>query len=358
MTVTTGLLVGSAIAGIGGSVVGSLASASERDKAAEAMQKAQEIYKNLKLPPEEFKPILISQLQNAGVWKPEMEQKIDAGISKVSQIQEDPRFKQEQLGVLAALKRMAETGGTATARASYAEAEQAAKTLAQGGLAAAQQQAQARGMAGGGTEQAQAQMAIQAAANRASQAAMQRAAQQEALRAQAVGQLGSMAGQVRGQEFGIEQAKAEAADKFKMFDISAQREQQARNIQQQNLANQYAIQNQQRIMDANVLAANQELYRQSQARRQYWQDELERSKLQAGGYMGEAETAGKSAQGIQQGWTSIGGALGQGLGAGAGYASRNELLDRLSTQPPTSAPAPGSSPSLGNFTLPQTKFNF
>lgn len=357
MGLATGALIGSAVAGIGGSVIGSLASASDRDKAQKAMQEAYDTLKNTPMPPDLSKRLVIEKLQDAGVWKPEMEQAIDVGVSKVYEIQESPEFRQKQLATLAGLEEISKTGMSATARAEMNKLRMQAARDEQSRRQSLMQQMQARGLAGGGAELAAQLASQQGAATQEAEAADRLAAQQEQAKMSALTQMGGMAGQVRGQEFDIARTKAEAADRFKMFDISAKRDIEQRRAAQETAARQYAIQNQQRLADINTQMANMETQRQAQAQRQYWLDQQARAQTQAGAMLGQSQMYQQQAQAQQQSWGQIGGAaagglsaLGQyGMGAGlrdAQTRAADATADYYKSKTPLATPPPPTYPSF------------
>lgn len=321
---TAGLIGAGLASSIGGSIIGGIASGDDKKKAQEALDRADAIINNLQLPPDQSRPIIIQELKSAGVWKPEMEQHIDAGISKVSQIKEDPAFKEKQMATLNALQQIADTGMTATGRAEYnkvrAQAQQDAEAKRQQIL----QQMQMRGMGGSGAELAAQLSAAQGSANEQAAAADRIAAEQEQAKMSALGQLGGLAGQVRGQEFGIEQAKAGAADAFKMFDVQNQLAQQARNVASKNEAAKYDVMNQQRLSDANIAAANQELQRQRQGEMQNYAAAAQRAGLQAQQAGARAGQYQQQAQNTAQGWANMGSGLGGMLTTIAGKTMGKE----------------------------------
>lgn len=320
-------IAASAAANILGNLIGSAVSA---DKAEEARRLADEAYAEilkLGLPPDEAKPLLLSKFQSAGIWSPKLEQAIDVGISKVSQIQEDPQFKLKQLAALKNLEELSQTGLGATGRQEFSKWRLMAGRDAEARRQALAQQFQARGLGLGGAELAAQLSAAQSSDLAAAEAADRIAAQQESAKIGALAKFGDYASQMRAQEFGMSTTKAEAADKMRMFDIAAQREMQRQNIAAQNLAAQYGVQNQQRIMDANIMMANQELMRQSQARRQNWIDQLSRNQALAQAKLGQSGIAQQEAQAKQQGWSQLGSAVGQGIGAYGQYKAKEPLYE-------------------------------
>jgi len=314
MALGTALAIGSAVSGIAGGIGGLLASGDERAKASQALQAAQDQINSLQLPPDQARPIIIQKLKSAGVWKPEMEQHIDAGISKMSQVQEDPALRQKQMATLNALQGIADTGLTATGRAEFNKARAQAQQDAEAKRQQLMQSMQARGQAGSGTELAAALSASQGGAQSEAEAADRIASEQEAARMSALGQLGQMAGSVRSQDFSNEAAKAQAADAFKMFDVQNQVAQQQRNTAATNQAAQYDVMNQQALSNQNVSNANSELYRQRQGEQQNFQNAAALAGMKANSANQQAQTHTQNAQGIAQGWSNIG----QGVAAGLG----------------------------------------
>jgi hypothetical protein len=356
---TAAILGGAGIASsLAGGIVGSIASSGDKEKAAAALDQADAIINQLQLPPDQARPIIIQQLQNAGVWKPEMEQHIDVGISKVSQIQEDPAFKQKQMATLRALEQISETGMTAQGRAEFnrlrAQAQQSAEAKRQQVL----QGMQARGMAGAGAELAMQLQAAQGGAQTEAEAADRIAAEQEAARMSALGQLGSMAGQVRGQEFGIEKEKSSAADAFKMFDVQQQIAQQQRNIAAKQEAAKYDVMNRQALANTMWQAQLAEQQRQRQGELQNYAAQVQRAQLQAGQKQARAGQYAGQAQATAQGYGTMGSAIGGGLmtlaGKSMGKTKAPDTSPTVSTSAAPSAPAPQFGPERPEVDLEKT----
>jgi hypothetical protein len=168
----------------------------------------------------------------------------------------------------------------------------------------------------------------------AAQAALQAAAQS--------GQLGSS---IRGQEFDIARTKAGAEDQFALQRFNEAVSRQQRDVQSRNLAQQYNLAQQQRIMDMNVAQRNAELQRQRAAEAQRYSLDLQRAQARAGAYTGQAQQLGQQAAATQQGWTQAIGGLSAGITAAGNYAQgrqdreediayRNRALDlKYGTKP-------------------------
>lgn len=328
-----------AASGVLGGLFGNLFSGGERDKANAALQDAENIINSINLPPDQARPIIIEKLKSAGVWKPELEQHIDVGISKVSQIQEDPALRQKQKATIDALQGIADTGMTATGRAEFNKARAAAQQDQQAKIQQILQGAQMRGQAGGGAELAAALSSAQGGAQNEAEAADRIASEQEQAKMAAIGQLSQAAGALRGQDFNVEQTKAGAADAFKMFDVQNQMAQQARNVASKNEALKYDVMNQQRLSDSNIGMSNQELQRQRQAEQTDFNNKVMMAQLKAGAAGQRAQQHQQNAQNTAQGWSNIGQGIGAGLGAVANYQQNQNNWNKLLTRFPASTQA-------------------
>lgn len=322
----TALAISSAIASIGGGIVGQLASAGEKQKAAQALQEAQDQIKSLNLPLSQARPLIIQKLQSAGVWKPEMEQHINAGISQASQVQEDPSLRAKQQATLDALQGISQTGLTATGRADFNKYRAQAQQDTEAKRQQIMQAMQSRGLAGGGAELASALAANQGGAATEAQAADNIGAQQEAARMSALGQMGSLSGQVRAQDFSNNMAKAQSADAFHMFDIQNQLAQQQRNVASKNQAAQYDVMNNQSLMNQNTANANAELYRQRQGEQTDYANQAGLAQLKAQAANAAAGQYAQQAQNTQQGWANIGQGAAAGMGAYGNYLNGQQSI--------------------------------
>lgn len=311
------LLIAAVAAPIVGGVVSHLASSGDREKAEKAMAQAMEEINSLKLPESQAREVMIAKLKSVGVWKPEMEKTIDAGVSKVSQIEEDPALREEQTATMDALRQIADTGMTATGRAEYNQARAKVQQDVQAKQQQILQQMQARGMGGAGAELAMSLSSAQGGANQQAEAADRIAASQEQAKMAALGQLGGMAGQVRAQDFGVNQSKAGAADAFQMFNVNNQVGQQARNVGATNEALKYDVMNNQRLSDQNTTNANNELYRQRTGEQTDWQNKLGLSTLKANAALGKATQHQQAAQNTTDSINKVAGGVGAAAGAGA-----------------------------------------
>ncbi len=297
-----------------GNVFGGIFSGSDRDAAERLFQESYDEINKLGLPPDLSKPIILEKFKQAGLLTPEAEQAIDAGVSKVSQIQSNPELAKAQMDALKDLQMRGKVGLGAEDRLAIAKIRQQAARNAEAKRQQILQQMQARGIAGSGAELATQLAASQAAAEQEGMEGLEVASQASQRALQALQGAGTMAGQIRGQEFGEEQAKAAAADELNRFNVSNLINQQARNVGARNAAQQFNIQGAQRASDLNVSQGNQELQRQKEAQRQYYQDKFAQAQAKARALQEQAAQKAGEAGRKQQSFSQIGSAIGAGAG--------------------------------------------
>jgi len=312
---TAGLISGGA--SILGGVIGNIASEGDRNAAARAQKKALAEIEKLGAGPDLAKQIYLREFKSAGVLTPEIEKAVDQGVSKVAQIQEDPRFKKAQMEALAGIQQRGRTGFTAEERAQLSQERAAAERSAEAKRQQILSGLRARGaLDSGAGVAAQLQSADELAAQQ--QAAAERGSASASQRAlQAMTQGGELAGRVRGQEFDIERTKAGSEDEFQRFNIQNRMMQEQRRVAQENEARQYNLSQQQRLMNANIEQQNAELQRQRQAQQDMFNNQVRVAQLRSSAYKDQAEQAQQRAGQTQQGWSQMGSAVGQ---AGAGIA--------------------------------------
>lgn len=226
------------------------------------------------MPPDQSAAIILEQYKQAGILTPQLEQQVKDSVSQFAQIKTDQGVRNMQVKALQQMSQLGRTGMTADERA----AGRVAQAGVQSDLEAKQQQIiqnlQARGQAGGGAEIAARLGSSQAAANRGSEEADRVSAMAAQRALAAISQGSSMAGQLRGQDYSEEAAKAEAQDQMNRFNVQNQMAINQRNVGIGNQAQASNLSNAQQISNANVGQTNQEKYNQLQRQRQFWTDKL------------------------------------------------------------------------------------
>jgi hypothetical protein len=309
-----------ALANVASGVVGGLASAGDRRAAAAASARALAEIERQGAPPDLAREILLREYKSAGVLTPEVEKQVDLGVSKVSEIKEAPELREAQMSALRRLQEASQAGFTPEARATMQEARTLAQRDAQAKMQQILQQQQARGLAGAGSTLAAQLQAGSAAAAEEGEAAIKTGAMAAQAALQAAAQSGQLGSSIRGQEFDIARTKARAEDQFALQRFNEAVSRQQRDVQSRNLAQQYNLAQQQRIMDMNIAQRNAELQRQRAAEAQRYSLDLQRAQARAGAYTGQAQQLGQQAAATQQGWTQAVGGLGAGMMAAGNYA--------------------------------------
>jgi hypothetical protein len=336
---TAGLI--SAGGSILGNVIGGIASEGDRNAAEAAQKKAMQEIERLGAGPDLAKQIYLREFKSAGVLTPEIEKAVDQGVSKVAQIQEDPRFKKAQMEALAGIQQRGRTGFTAEERAQLSQERAAAERSAEAKRQQILSGLRARGALDSGAGiAAQLQSADELAAQQ--QAAAERGSASASQRAlQAMMQGGELAGRVRGQEFDIERTKAGSEDEFQRFNIQNRMAQEQRRAERETGARQYNLGQQQQLMNMNIQQQNAEMMRQRQAQQEMYNNQVRLAQLRSGQYGQQAQQAQQNAQATMQGWGNIGAAVGQ-IGSMAAMGAM---------KPGTATPTSSGTSGTGNYNL-------
>lgn len=314
------LAIGASIAApIIGGIMGQEASRGNREAAQRAASEAYAELLKIGTPPDLSKRIIMEQFKKVGEYTPQLEQDIQIGTSKVEQIQEDPALRETQLSALKMIKDRASGGLNAEDRMNLNKIRQQVGIDTQGKLESIRQNMAARGLSGGGAELAAQLSAQQAGAAEESAMADRMAAQASAQALQAAMQSGQLGGQLRSQDFDVNKAKADAADRFNLFNVQNSVARQQRNVGSQNQGQMYNLGESQRMSDANIGMENAERQRMNNAQRTYWQDQAQLANMRAGAKLGQSNQYQQQANQDAQMWQQMGAGVGAGAAAGLNY---------------------------------------
>ncbi len=300
-----GALIGGAASLLSG-IIGGISSANDRAAAQQAAQEAMQQINAIGAPPDLAKRIILEKFKSAGILTPELEHNISLGVSQASQTKTDPKLQADQQEALQLIKQRAQGGLSPVERANLDEIRQNAAQNTRAKTDQLLQSFAQRGQGGGGASLAAQLAAAQSGNQEQARAGLQQGAIASQNALSAIGQQGSMAGQMRGQDFSENQARAQAADAFKQFDTANQIAQQARNVNAGNQAQATNLQNDQNISNANTSAGNAELQRQVAAQQQMWQDQMAVQQAKAAALTGKAQQSQQQAQNTAQSWQNIG----------------------------------------------------
>lgn len=134
--------------------------------------------------------------------------------------------------------------------------------------------------------------------------------------------LGTMAGDVRGQEFEEQADVARAKDIINKFNVQQRTAQDVANVEAMNTAQQLNLAEQQRVADANVLNRQEEARREAEARAAVF--EMEKQRLAGESGMAEGVASAHLARGDAatqgaQGTLTAGGSFLKGVGSLGGF---------------------------------------
>lgn len=324
-----GFIAAAAAAPLIGGVIGHIASRGERKKAEQAFKNAFNIINQVGAPPDLAREILYKQFYQAGVLTPELEEAIELGISRVSQIQEDLSLRQRQMEALDALSRLSRTGIGPEERAAFNQLRSELQRESEAKKQQILQNLASRGLAGSGAELIASLQASQGDVQRASQEADRLAAMASQRALESLSRMGALSSQIRGQEFDIARTKAAAEDEFDIRRFNEAVARQRANIERKNLAQQLNLAEKQRIIDQNINLYNRELLRQREAELQNWENKLRLAQAKAHALTGQGQMFQQKAADTAQMWSQLGGGLGSGLGAVGQYLQTERLNDRL-----------------------------
>lgn len=320
-----GAVIGGAI-GLGTGIAEDDAGSQLNQEALDNVQQALTNYNGV-IPPE-IKAILVSNLQQQGLYTPEIENALQVGPSQASQVQENPATRNAQMAALSQLSTVSNTGLRPEDRLAMLTANNQTQTDANAKLGQLTQQLQATGQNG---PDAQLMMRLQASQQGANSASSQ-ADQNNSMAAQnalsALSQYNDLAGQSRAQDFSNNAAKASAADEFNRFNVQNKQQVGNTNVQNSNQAQASNLSEAQRISNTNADNAYNESVRQQQAQQQQYQNQMAVASGKANAQNGQANV--QNAQGTAQNQgtaNAVGGAISSGASLLGSASKTNDNKD-------------------------------
>jgi hypothetical protein len=292
------------------------------------MEQALAQYSNIQLPSIEDQKLFFEQLQSAGMLTPELEQAILAESSAMEGVSADPRLKAQQMKALEQLAGVAESGMTSADMAAFELARKNAASENQAMQGQILQQMQARGQGGSGAELIARLKGSQSAADAMQDAQLKEAMARQQARQQAMGQVGTMASQIRTQDVGEQSDIARARDLVNQFNVQQRTAAQRTNVGARNLAQQQNLQNQQRLLDANAALRNQQQQLNKGLLQQQYENQMRMAGARAGALTGQSEFFQGRAANTAGGMAQIGQGIGSMLGGFAQRQSDQAAADR------------------------------
>lgn len=278
-------------------------------------QQAYQQLANVGLPDIEQQRVQYTPYEYLGGYDPLLQQAIEQQQSGMLDIQTDPRLAQAQMQALETLTQLGQTPFTSIERAQLNNLRREASGLEQARQEQILQSLASRGMLGSGSELAARLSSSQSATERQSAEADRLAsmAQQRAL--QAIAGAGSLGGNIRSQQFGEEEAKAQAQDAINRFNIANRRDIEGANVDVRNKALQEATAARQRIAEQNVATRNLQEEKNKALYQQQFDNAIRRATGQATALGNQAQAKSDQAAATAAGYSQM------GTGAGSGLAS-------------------------------------
>jgi len=329
-----------AIGKIAGGLIGQDKASGDFQNSNEAAHKAMQQLIGTGMPPDLARQVILQQYKSAGKLNPELEQALSLGPSEVAGIKEDPKLREAQMQALQQMQQAGHTGQTAQDQLNNLKMQNQVNADNRSRQASILQNAQARGQGGAGATLAAQLQSAQGNANLASEQGLQLAAQANNARMNALAQSAGLGGQMRGQDFNVNQAKASAADQFQRFNIQNQQAVANQNVQAKNQAQAGNLSNDQNISNMNVGQNNQEAERMNQARLTDWTSNNERNRIIANGYKGQSDQYNQQGNQVANQYEKMGSGIGSMAGSLMGAFSPASGI--------ASAAAPSSGGALGN----------
>jgi len=298
--------------------------------------KAQQIsdpFKGIKIPSIYEQQIILQNPDLMGQYTPEQQQAMQMNVSAMEGISADQGTIDSQNQALQGISEVAKGGFTEGDKAAMRESERGVNQQAQARQKAILNSMASRGVLGSGAELAAQLQGNQQSLDQAGSESNRILQAAQARSLAALGQQGSLAGQMRSQQFGEKSDVAKARDAINQFNVQNAQNVANTNVGNRNQAQMYNLQQKQSLEDQRAANANQ----QQTYNKQLLQTQFGNQITKAGGTAGinqaqaQANAAAQQAQAGQTGAIiggigTIGGAVIGGMyGGPAGAATGAEV---------------------------------
>jgi hypothetical protein len=252
----------------------------------------------------------------------------------------DPATREAQMQALSELSEMTQGDGmSAIDAANVANINRQISQAQRGSRDAIASNMRQRGVQGSGLELAAQLQAQQASADRASQAGLDEAASSMQRKMAALEALGSLGGNIRGQDFGEQADIAQSQDAVSRFNASNRQDVYGRNTDRRNTASEGDWRNRQNISNNNV-GMNYDVANQNNnlasgkagfandANQQLYGRSYDREMVRSGISSDRAAAQGGAANQRGQADASMWGGIGQGISQGAGAYMQYDAAEK------------------------------
>jgi hypothetical protein len=222
------------------------------------LRRAREAREGVNVPTNQDLQLILEQLVQTGVLRPEEIPTVEQGESAYTEISADPRLRGSQTRALDEYEAIASANGLdARARAGLEDALETQRTETRGARERIMADARARGQGGSDMALVNELVAQQGAAQRGSRAALDTAAIGEQRKMDALNAAAQLATGVRQQDRNEAENTASAVDSIRRYNAQNAQSVAGENVRSRNVAQATNLGEQQRIGDANVGIRNQ-----------------------------------------------------------------------------------------------------
>lgn len=313
------------VASLVGGISGAGAQSDARQQSKEAYEQSVRDLEAIGIPTAEAQQMTMEQYQSQGQWTPELQQAVSLGDTALGGVNTDPAYKQAQMQALGKLQDIGNNGGmTLEDRANSERVQGGIDAKERGSREAILQRAQQSGGYGSGTSLVAQLMNQQNASNQAHQVGLDTEASAQKRALDALTQGGSLASNLRSQDYGEQSNAAAARDAIAKWNAANQQGVQGQNTALTNDAAQKNLLAQQQLSNANVDTRNKnQAYNKGLIQQQY-NNQLELAKAKANARAGQAQNATAGGNAAAATAAGVGNAINQGATAYGNYANNQD----------------------------------
>lgn len=289
----------------------------------------EDFYRGIATPDIKDMQLVLTEYVQQGLMTPEEAEYYAQSPSEFAKIQADPQFKEAQMNALSGLQDYASEGGlNAQARGRLHDIAKDEGVRERGAREAIMQNANARGVGGSGLEFLSQLKNQQESAGRQSDRDTQVAADAEMRALDALVKGGSMAGDMRGQDFSEQARIAEAMDAINRFNTGNMNQNSQYNVGVRNDAQKYNLGMAQDISNNNALMKNKQQQYNKELLQQNYANKMDYAGQRSGAAQKDRDIQNNAMSGIEKGISSLAG------GAYGGYMSSqggNNYMNQIPT---------------------------
>lgn len=334
---------------VGGAALGSTLLASQASRqGAEAQRRAAEAaaaaFAGVPIPTVEEQKIILQTPELMGQYTPEQLQAMELGVSAMEGVKADQGAIDAQKQALEGISEVAEGGYSEADKATAREVQRTVSQDAQARQKAILNSMAQRGVLGSGMELAAQLQSQQQSADQMSRAGDNLTQQAQARALAALGQQGSLAGQLRQQSFGEQSDVARARDAINQFNTQNRQSVTNQNVGNRNQAQLTNLQNRQAIENQRAgLANEQERYNKGLIQQQF-DNRTGRVRDTNAANMAAANARAQQSQADAAMYQGIGSAIGTAAGGiGSYYGKQQDHKNALELAQVNSINRPGRS---------------